>query len=79
MVGLNPAEVAQAMELITRIRDKGITIVMIEHVMKATMNLCARIIVLHHGEKIAEGTPQKVASSQIVMKVYLGSRAHAGS
>jgi branched-chain amino acid transport system ATP-binding protein len=79
MVGLNPAEVAQAMELITRIRTKRITIVMIEHVMKAIMSLCERIIVLHHGEKIAEGTPQEIASSQTVMKVYLGARAHAGS
>jgi branched-chain amino acid transport system ATP-binding protein len=79
MVGLNPAEVAQAMELITRIREKGITIVMIEHVMKAIMGLCNRIVVLHHGEKIAEGTPREIATSQAVIKVYLGGRAHAGS
>jgi branched-chain amino acid transport system ATP-binding protein len=79
MVGLNPTEIVQAMELITRIRNKGITIVMIEHVMKAIMNLCARIIVLHHGEKIAEGTPREIATSQTVMKVYLGERTHAGS
>jgi branched-chain amino acid transport system ATP-binding protein len=79
MVGLNPAEVTQAMELITRIRDKGITIVMIEHVMKAIMRLCERIIVLHHGEKIAEGTPQEIAASRAVIKVYLGEGAHAGS
>jgi branched-chain amino acid transport system ATP-binding protein len=47
--------------------------------MKAIMNLCARIIVLHHGEKIAEGTPREIATSQTVMKVYLGERTHAGS
>jgi branched-chain amino acid transport system ATP-binding protein len=79
MAGLNPAEVAQAMDLINRIRDNGMTVVMIEHVIKAIMNLCERIIVLHHGEKIAEGSPQEIAASQTVMKVYLGDRYHAGS
>ncbi len=72
MAGLNPTEVAQAMELVTRIRDKGITIVMIEHVMKAIMSVCDRIIVLHHGEKIAEGTPQEIATSKTVIEIYLG-------
>jgi branched-chain amino acid transport system ATP-binding protein len=79
MAGLNPAELAQAMELVTRIRDKGITIIMIEHVMKAIMNVCERIMVLHHGAKIAEGTPQEIATSETVIKVYLGEKAHAGS
>jgi branched-chain amino acid transport system ATP-binding protein len=79
MEGLNATEIAQAMELITRIRDRGITIIMIEHVMKAIMNLCDRILVLHHGEKIAEGTPQEVATSKKVISVYLGEKAHAGS
>ena len=79
MAGLNPAEVAQAMELISRIRDKGVTIIMIEHVMKVIMKVCERIIVLHHGEKIAEGTPQEIATSKTVMKVYLGDKAYAGS
>jgi len=72
MAGLNPTEIAQAMELVTRIRDKGITILMIEHVMKAIMSVCDRIIVLHHGEKIAEGTPQEIATSKTVIEVYLG-------
>ena len=79
MAGLNPTEVAQAMELVSRIKEKGITIIMIEHVMKAIMNVCDRIMVLHHGRKIAEGTPQEIANSQQVIKVYLGERAHAGS
>jgi branched-chain amino acid transport system ATP-binding protein len=79
MAGLNPAEVTQAMELVIRIRDKGITIIMIEHVMKAIMSLCDRIMVLHHGQKIAEGTPQEIATSEKVIKVYLGDKAHAGS
>jgi len=72
MAGLNSTEVAQAMELVKRIRDKGITIFMIEHVMKAIMGVCDRIIVLHHGEKIAEGTPQEIATSKTVVEVYLG-------
>jgi len=79
MAGLNPAEVAQAMELVTRIRDKGITIIMIEHVMKAIMSVCERIMVLHHGRKIAEGTPQEITTSKTVIKVYLGEKSHAGS
>jgi branched-chain amino acid transport system ATP-binding protein len=79
MAGLNPAEVAQAMELVFKIRDLGVTIIMIEHVMKAIMNLCDRIMVLHHGQKIAEGTPQEIATSEKVIKVYLGDKAHAGS
>jgi branched-chain amino acid transport system ATP-binding protein len=72
MAGLNPTEVAQAMELVTRIQDEGITIFMIEHVMKAIMSVCDRIIVLHHGKKIAEGTPQEIATSKTVVEVYLG-------
>jgi branched-chain amino acid transport system ATP-binding protein len=79
MAGLNPAELTQAMELVTRIRDRGVTIIMIEHVMKAIMNVCERIMVLHHGEKIAEGTPQEIATSETVIKIYLGDKAHAGS
>ena len=72
MAGLNSTEVAQAMELVTRIRDRGITIFMIEHVMKAIMSVCDRIMVLHHGVKIAEGTPQEIATSKTVVEVYLG-------
>jgi branched-chain amino acid transport system ATP-binding protein len=72
MAGLNPSEVAQAMELIIKIRNKGITIFMIEHVMKAIMSVCNRIIVLNHGSKIAEGTPEEIAASKTVVEVYLG-------
>src|SRR4030043_2059061 len=75
MAGLNPTEVAQAMELITKIRKKGITIFMIEHVMKAIMNVCDRIIVLHQGSKIAEGTPEEIATSRTVIEEYLGEEA----
>jgi branched-chain amino acid transport system ATP-binding protein len=77
MAGLNPTEVAEAMDLVKRIREKGITIIMIEHVMKAIMNICERIMVLNNGEKIAEGTPQEIAQSDDVIKVYLGEKGHA--
>jgi branched-chain amino acid transport system ATP-binding protein len=72
MAGLNPTEVAQAMELVAAIRQKGITVLIIEHVMKAIMSICNRIVVLHHGEKIAEGTPLEIATSRTVVEVYLG-------
>ena len=72
MAGLNPSEVGEAMALVTKIRDSGITIIMIEHVMKAIMNICDRIVVLHHGAKIAEGKPEEIASSKTVIEVYLG-------
>jgi branched-chain amino acid transport system ATP-binding protein len=72
VAGLNATETAQAMELVTKIRERGITILMIEHVMKAIMSVCDRIMVLHHGEKIAEGTPAQITNNQTVIEVYLG-------
>ena len=72
MAGLNPTEVTQAMELVKRIRERGITILMIEHVMKAIMSICDRIVVLHHGEKIAEGCPEDISKNKTVIEVYLG-------
>ena len=79
MAGLNATEVAEAMELVARIRSQGITVIMIEHVMKAIMSVCDRIMVLHHGAKLAEGTPTEIATSKEVIRVYLGERKHAGS
>jgi branched-chain amino acid transport system ATP-binding protein len=72
VAGLNATETAQAMELVTQIRNRGITILVIEHVMKAIMSICDRIMVLHHGEKIAEGTPKEITNNQTVIEVYLG-------
>jgi len=79
MAGLNSTEISEAMELVTRIRDNGITILMVEHVMKAIMGICGRIMVLHHGEKIAEGTCNEISCNKTVIEVYLGGEAHAGS
>jgi branched-chain amino acid transport system ATP-binding protein len=79
MAGLTPTEVSEAMELVTRIRDIGITIFMVEHVMKAIMGICVRIIALNHGEKIAEGTCNEISCDKTVIDVYLGEEANAGS
>ena len=79
MAGLNSTEISEAMELVTKIRDTGITIFMVEHVMKAIMGICERIMVLHHGEKIAEGTCHEIACDKTVIGVYLGEEVHAGS
>jgi branched-chain amino acid transport system ATP-binding protein len=72
MAGLTPTEVAEAMEMVKRIRDRGVTVLMIEHVMKAIMSICDRIIVLHHGEKIADGKPAEIVENKTVVEVYLG-------
>jgi len=79
MAGLNSTEISEAMELVKKIRDTKITIFMVEHVMKAIMGICERIMVLHHGEKIAEGTPQEIAANKKVIEIYLGEETHAGS
>ncbi len=79
MAGLNSAEVSEAMELVKKVRDTGITIFIVEHVMKAIMGICARIMVLHHGEKIAEGTPREIVNNKRVIEIYLGEETHAGS
>jgi branched-chain amino acid transport system ATP-binding protein len=72
MAGLNQTEVMQGIELVKRIRDRGITVLMIEHVMTAIMSVCNRVIVLHHGEKIADGTPAEIANNKSVIEVYFG-------
>jgi branched-chain amino acid transport system ATP-binding protein len=72
--GLNPAEIDHALDLIRRIAARRITIVIIEHLMKVVMSLCSRIVVLHHGAKIAEGGPQEITSNQSVIEAYLGNR-----
>lgn len=74
MAGLNPREIGEAMSLIRRVNDRGVTMMLIEHVMKAVMGLCDRILVLHHGAPIASGTPESVANDDEVIKAYLGER-----
>jgi branched-chain amino acid transport system ATP-binding protein len=79
MAGLTNTEVEEAMKDIRQIRDRGITIIMIEHLMQAMMAISDRIVVLDYGRKIAEGTPQEVASNPKVIEVYLGEECDAAS
>jgi branched-chain amino acid transport system ATP-binding protein len=73
MAGLNPTEKAHLLELLRRIRDQqGMTIIVVEHDMKAVMSLCERIILLHRGEKLVEGTPEQVARDPRAISAYLG-------
>lgn len=72
MAGLRPAEVDEMVQIIQNLRDQGITIFVIEHIMRAIMTLSDRIVVIHFGKKIAEGSPQEVASDDNVIKAYLG-------
>ena len=76
MAGLTPVEVAEALEIIRRLHQRyDLTIVVIEHVMRALMRLSERLVVLHHGAKIAEGRPDEIANDAGVIEAYLGGGA----
>jgi branched-chain amino acid transport system ATP-binding protein len=78
MAGLNAAEIDQAIALVGQLRARGLTVVIVEHVMRAVMAVAERIVVLDHGQKIAEGSPQDIAANPLVISAYLGSSyAHA--
>jgi branched-chain amino acid transport system ATP-binding protein len=70
--GLNPTELNASIEIIRKIKEKGITIMIIEHHMKVIMAISDRIVVLNYGEKIAEGTPQEIRNNPLVVEAYLG-------
>jgi len=72
LAGLNPSEIGGMVETVKKIRQRGITIIMIEHVMKAVMNVFDRIAVLDYGTQIAEGTPDEISSNEKAIEAYLG-------
>jgi branched-chain amino acid transport system ATP-binding protein len=76
MAGLNPTEQLQVVELMKKIRERGIAILIIEHHMRVIMRLCDRITILHHGVRIATGDPRSVCRNQDVIDAYLG-KEHA--
>lgn len=76
LAGLNPSEVNQALELIRSFRASGITILLVEHLVKPLFGISDRVIAMDAGEKIAEGTPMQVATNERVVEAYLGTRHH---
>jgi branched-chain amino acid transport system ATP-binding protein len=72
LAGLNPSEIMPMVSTIKKVRNQGVTIIMIEHVMHAVMNVSDRVIVLDYGQQIAEGTPEEVANDERVIEAYLG-------
>jgi branched-chain amino acid transport system ATP-binding protein len=77
MAGLNPAEIDQAVALVGKLSARGLTIVIVEHVMRAIMAVAKHIVVLDHGQKIAEGSPKEIVENPEVIRAYLGSYVHA--
>ena len=73
MAGLNPSEIDQAVALVQKLSQRGLTIVIVEHVMRAIMAVARHIVVLDHGQKIAEGTPKDIVANRDVIRAYLGS------
>jgi branched-chain amino acid transport system ATP-binding protein len=76
MAGLNPSEIDQAVALVGKLIRRGLTIIIVEHVMRAIMAVARHIVVLDHGQKIAEGAPKEIVENPEVIRAYLGSYVH---
>ena len=77
MAGLNAVEIDESLEILRKLNKKGITLIIVEHVMRAVMNICKRIIVLENGRKIFDGEKEKAVNDPAVIKAYLGDVYHA--
>ena len=77
LAGLNPTEIERMLTVIRSIRERGVAILIIEHLMQAIMGLSDRIVVLNSGQKLAEGTPAEIANNAVVIEAYLGDPALA--
>jgi len=79
MAGLTPVELREMMALIRKIRENGVTLIIVEHVMEAVMELSDRVVVINSGRKIVEGVPAEIVRNPEVIQAYLGDRYHAGN
>lgn len=77
--GLNPTEIEEALAIIRKIAEQGVTIIVIEHLMKVVLSISHRLVVLHHGQLIAQGTPREVVADKRVIEAYLGAKYAAGN
>ena len=79
MAGLNQTEIKDVMQLCLTLREKGLSLLVVEHIMEAIMPISDKIVVLNAGKKIAEGLPKDIVNNEEVIKAYLGDRYHAKS
>jgi len=72
--GLNPTEIEEALGIIRKVAEQGVTIIVIEHLMKVVLSISHRVAVLHHGQLIAQGEPRSIVSDKRVIEAYLGAK-----